>query len=59
MFAFVKLSSKWYCREFSSISFAASWAEEHVNNGDIVVFADDVEWFASEFELDIDDIEIV
>jgi hypothetical protein len=59
MYAFVKMSSKWYCREFSSIAFAATWAEEHVESGEIVVFADDVEWFASEMNVDQDEIEMV
>ena len=58
---FIRMSGKWYYQEFSTLSSSKLQENmrEHVNNGTIVAFADDLESFADEMGIKVDDIEFV
>ena len=59
MFRIVRLSGKYYGYEFSDIESEAEDIMDFVNSGDIVILCDDVENFADEYGIDINDITIV
>lgn len=58
---FIKMSSKWYYQEFPSLKSKTLRENmiEHVNNGTIVAFADDLEYFADEMGIKVYDMEFV
>lgn len=59
MYMFIKMSSKWFYREVQSISQAMNCyhAMEHVSQGEIIAFGDDVEYFADEMGIKVEDME--
>jgi len=59
MFGFSKLSGQWYCRKFPTFRRAETWAGEVAINGDVACLCDDVEYFAEQMGLEIDDIEMI
>ncbi len=62
-FAFIKMSSKWYCIPYvDEFDFQAKMEDNfqhHIANGDVVALADDVESFISVMDLTKDDIVMV
>lgn len=64
MFIFVKMSSKWYGREVEMDGDGINEDEienmtTHALGGNIVVIADDLEWFAEELGIDLKEIELI
>ena len=59
IYMFIKMSGKWYCKEVTNLFTEQSNIEAHINNGEIVCLTDDIDGFAAEMEIEIDDIEIV
>ncbi len=59
LYMFIKMSSKWFCKKVESIYFEEANIKDHIENGNIVCFADDIEDFASEMEIEENDIEMV
>lgn len=57
MFMFVKMSSGWFATEVQSIF--SSNAMEHIRQGEIVAFADSVDDFCYEMELDESEVQVV
>lgn len=59
MYMFVKMSSKWFCVEFN-IDREADRENMmlHIENDNLVAFANDIECFAEEMEIEVDDIEM-
>ena len=55
MYMFIKMSSGWYYKTVQSVH--SSNALEHIRQGEIVAFADDVETFA--YEMGIDESELI
>ena len=55
----IKMSSKWFCKEVTSLFQENSNVEQHCENGEMVIFVDDLETFTSEMDVEIDDIEMV
>jgi hypothetical protein len=55
---FVKMSGGWFCKEIDSLSAQQRNIVAHIDNGEIVAFSDDVETFASEMEIEVEDIEM-
>jgi hypothetical protein len=56
---FIKMTRKWHCVEFDIFNSEDRLnLTTHVENGNIVVFADEVECFAKEMDIDIEDIEM-
>ena len=58
MYMFIKMSSSWFCKTVQSISSSMSNAMEHVRNGEIIAYADDIEGFADEMGIEVEDIEM-
>ena len=56
VFMFILMSSGWYGKEYCSIQDAAIDAQQHIDNGDTVAFQDDVEYFAEQMKIEVDDI---
>jgi hypothetical protein len=56
---FIKMSGKWYCKQVDSLYTEQSNIESHCNNGELVVLADDIDGFAEEMQVDVDDIVMV
>ena len=59
MYMFILMSSGWYCKEYEDIHQAAYDATDHVNNGDTVAFGDDIDYFAEQMKISVDDITIM
>ncbi len=60
MYYFVKMGKTWYCTEYITLDGETSNnIQVHVNHGELVVLADDVEWFCSEMDLCTADITFV
>ena len=59
MFMFIKMSSKWYCKEVESLFSENPNIEAHVGNGTMVVLMDDIESFCDEMDVEKDEIEMV
>lgn len=59
MYMFVKMSSGWFCEKVQSMSSSMSNAMEHVSQGEIIAYADEIEGFADEMGIEVDDIEMV
>lgn len=59
LYMFIKMSSKWFCREIETIESVARNVMLHVESGELVTFADDVEGFADEMEIEVTDIEMI
>ncbi len=55
----VKMSGKWYSLKIESVEEDVESIEEFASQGQMVVICDDLEWFANEFEIELDDIQIV
>ena len=55
-YMFVKMSSGWFGKEVLGIKHASYDAEAHVDNGEVVVFTDDIEAFTDEMGIESDDI---
>ena len=55
------MSSKWYYQEFHSLKSKRLRENmiDHVQNGTIVAFADDLECFADEMGIKVDEMELV
>jgi len=55
------MSGKWYYQEFASLKSKTLRENmiEHVRNGTIVAFADDLEGFSEEMNVEIEDMEFV
>jgi len=53
---FILMSSGWHCKEVESISFAAGDAQEFVSSGETVAFQDDIEYFAEQMKISVDEI---
>jgi len=56
---FIKMSSKWFCRKIETIESVARNTILHIENGEVVAFADDIEGFADEMEIEVADIEMI
>ncbi len=52
----VKMSDKWYSLKIEAVEDDMENIEEFASQGQIVIICDDLEWFASEFEIDLDNI---
>ena len=61
MYMFIKMGSGWFCKEVQSIISAVNCGKalEHIRNGEVVAFADDIEYFADQIGINADDIEMV
>ena len=59
MYFFIKMSEQWYGLEIEDIESDLENLQEHVNNGDIVHLADDIEYFADDMGIDVAEIEIL
>ena len=57
MFRLVLMSGKWYSRMIDGIECDIDDIEELVSCGEIVVLTDDLDGFAEELGISIDDIE--
>ena len=57
---FIKMSNKWYCVEFDFDNIEdRDNMRSHIDNGNIVAFSDDIENFAMDMEISVNDIEEV
>jgi len=56
MYYFVKMSSGWYGKKISDIASYEYDLQEYVNGGEIVVLTDDIDGFAEEIGISVDDI---
>ena len=59
IYLFIKMSGKWYGQEIDDVESAEENIQAHVDNGNIVVLADDIETFAEEMGIEVSDIEMV
>lgn len=59
MYMFIKMSSKWFCKEITDLFTENPNIEAHVENGEMVVFMDDIEEFCDQMKVKQDEIEMV
>ena len=59
MYMFILISSRWHCQEVDNIRYISPNAQEIIENGDIVAFADDKDYFAEQMKINVEDIEEV
>ena len=55
----IKMSSKWYCKEVTSLFAENANIRSHCENGEMVIFVNDLENFTAEMDVELDDIEMV
>ncbi len=58
-YMFIKMSSKWFCKEVDSLFAETENIRQHMANGEIVVLVDDIEEFCYTMEVKMDEIEMV
>jgi len=59
MYMLVLMSSVWYAKKFNDIESASSDAQDHIDNGDIVAFCEDIDYFADKMNIIASNIQIV
>jgi hypothetical protein len=59
VFMFILMSSGWHCKEYDCLRDAVMDAECHIENGDTVAFQDDIEYFAEQLKISVNDIKMV
>jgi hypothetical protein len=56
MWRLVLMSGKWYSTKVRDFEAEAEDSLEFINAGDIIAFTDDVEYFADELGIELDEI---
>lgn len=56
LYALIKMS-KWYAQSIESVEESVDWIQTHVDNGDIVLITDSIEY--AKDEMGIEDVEII
>lgn len=56
MYMFIKMSSGWHGKKINVINTEDVF--DFVNNGEIVAFSDEIETFADEMGIEVDDIKM-
>ena len=60
MYRLIKMSGTWYATEIEyGIEKDVDNIQAFIENGEIVVLADDLEWAADQLGIDFDEIELV
>ena len=59
LYMLIKMSSKWYCKEVDSLFQENENIEDHCNNGEMVIFVDELETFCYEMKIKMENIEMV
>ncbi len=59
MWLMILISNKWYAKNYggeATLRYNIDEVFEHVNNGNIVCIADDLEWWCSEMKINESDV---
>ena len=59
IYMFIKLSTGWFCKEISDVKSYENDIQDHVDEGEIIAIGDDIEYFADEMNINVDDINMV